>query len=116
MTSLFDRLQQEIDDRERQDGMSMLDLLDLSPELRNLVLLLARKGQMPADGLAAESGLPFEEVERLMESLAEQGLVRGFDLGERRFYRTYFGRRRHRGVGNDIWSRLDERTDDAPKS
>jgi hypothetical protein len=114
LTSLFARLQQEIDDRARQDGMSMFDLLELPPELSRLVLILARKGQMPADDLAAAAEVPPDELARLMDALVDRGLVRGFDLAGQRFYRTYFGRRRQRGVGQDFWTALDDRTSSPP--
>jgi len=112
MTDIFDRLQQEIDDRERQEGMSTLDLLDMPAELSRIVVALARKGQMPVEDLAADVEMPVDELEPLMDALVDKGMVRGYDIGDRRLYRTYFGRRRGREAQSDIWSALQERTDD----
>jgi predicted ArsR family transcriptional regulator len=112
MSNMFDRLQQEIEDRERQEGMSTLDLLELPEELSRIVVALARRGQMPLDELAGEVDVSADALAPLLDALVDKGLVRDFVLGDQRFYRTYFGRRRGRKAHGDIWAALEQRTED----
>ena len=42
---LFDRISDEIEAKEKMEGLSPIDLLDMSRDLRNLVQALARRGE-----------------------------------------------------------------------
>ena len=46
MASLFDRLQSEIEARQRMEGITPADLLDLSPELRRIINMIMRQKEM----------------------------------------------------------------------
>jgi len=112
MAGLFDRLQSEIDRRERQEGVSALDLLELEPETRALVALVTRRGPLTAAEAAAESGLEAADVERLLDALEAKGFVRAEGVGAERRYRRFQGRRRGRDVPLGIWEALAEKIDE----
>ena len=110
MAGLFDRLQQDIEQRDKMAGISPVDLLDMPDDLRTLVLLLSRKGELPLVTLCELSGLSEAEATSLLGSLEEKGFVLGREIKGVQHYRTYFGQRRRREVPLDIWASLSELT------
>ena len=62
MGSLFDRLQDEIDSRESQEGISPADLLDMPAGLAAVVKQIVRR-----------NGMKLSEVAELMNALIARG-------------------------------------------
>ena len=114
MAGLFDRLQDEIERREPQSGISPLDLLDMSPELQAVLQLLARRGALPADDVASATGLSPEDAARVLDELVAKGHARAETEGELTRYRAQFGRRRARHVPEGIWKALAEKVEPQP--
>ena len=110
MSGLFDRLQDEIDQRDALGGVSAVDLLDMPPNLRRLVQLLTRSGPLPAAAVGSQVGLDDAEVAALLAALAAKGHVRAEEVDGVVVYRVAFGRRRARAVPLDIWQALADRT------
>ncbi|MCB0217202.1 MAG: hypothetical protein H6648_06045 [Caldilineae bacterium] len=110
MAGLFDRLQQDLEQREKMAGISPVDLLDMPDDLRTLVLLLSRKGELPLATLCELAGLTEAEATHLLGALEEKGFVLGREIKGVPHYRTYFGQRRRREVPLDIWASLSELT------
>ncbi len=73
---LFDRLQDEIEHREEQVGISPADLLDMSPELQRLVRTMSRHGAMTLDEVSSQVALPADEARSLLDGLVEKGHAR----------------------------------------
>ncbi len=114
MPGLFDRLQTEIDQRERSAGYSPADLLTLSPELRKLIQTLTRKGASTTDALAAEIDMPAAELGPLLDALIEKGFVAAVDVAGTTWYKAVLARRRGREVPFNIWEALQEKTSADP--
>jgi len=111
MAGLFDRLQTEIDRRERVEGISPMDLLELPADLRKVVQTLARRGGMTVASLATELALAPSELAPLTEALVDKGLIEPSAVEGQPGYRVRFTRRRAREIPFNIWDALADRTD-----
>jgi hypothetical protein len=106
---IFDRLQDELAKRERQEGVSPLDVLELSAPLRELLATLARSESMSLEEVMTAASLEREEAQELLDSLVDRGFARTVgDPGAVR-YKRYLGQRRARSVSLDIWESLSDR-------
>jgi DNA-binding MarR family transcriptional regulator len=107
---LFNRIQKEVDTRAKQEGITLADLLDLSPPLRRLMNRITREGQLSV-GEAAEL---LEETpanaRQTLNTLVEKGYLEREQLEGEWVYRTRFARKRPRQVPAGIWSALENRT------
>lgn len=110
---LFDRLQEDLDQREKMAGLTPAALLDLPDDERKVVQTLARHGDLTLAELAEKIGKPEEEIAETLLRLHEKGFAREMDIQGRQVYRTYFGRRRTSAMMGSIWEKLEEKTDDA---
>ncbi len=113
MGSLFDRLQDEIDSREHQPGISPADLLDMPPSLASVVKQIVRKNGMKLSEVAELLEETPESAQKMLDDLVEKGYVRRVEVKDQIWYKAHFGRRRSR-LSSDFWSALDEavETDD----
>jgi len=111
MAGIFDRLQAEIEAREKAQGISPVDLLDLSPELRRIVNLITRRGEMSLAELVLELDMKPSEAKQLLNSLVEKGILKAFEVRGELRYKTYFARRRRREVPLNIWEALSEKVE-----
>ena len=107
---MFDRLQNEIEAREKQEGISPADLLDLSPPLRKLMNHITRGGEVSAQTAAKHIGESLEDTSKMLNALVEKGYLERTEKSEGWVYRTRFARKRGREVPPGIWSALDKRT------
>ena len=107
---LFDRLTDELDAKERMDGLSPVDLLDMSRDLRNLIQALARRGESTLATIAEALEQTSEETAALLSALEDKGYVLEREIRGEMHYRTYFARRRRREVPLNLWEALEEKT------
>jgi hypothetical protein len=107
---IFSRIQNEIDEREKQEGITPADLLDLSPGLRRLMNRITREGEQTAAQAAEYLQLPADEVEEMLSSLVAKGYLEREKREDVWVYQTRFARKRGRDVPIGIWSALGERT------
>ena len=112
MAGLFDRLQSEIERREKNEGLTPLDLLDLEPEVSRLVQALARQGDMRIAAMAEVLGMPVDEAEQVVDGLVEKGMVKSFDVKGERHYRAYLARKPGQALPLDIWAALEEKAEE----
>ena len=111
MPGLFERLQAEIEQREKSAGLSAVDLLHLSDELRAIVQTIARQGQMSLADVAAAVGMPADDVAQLMAALEDKGFVFVREIDDQKVYKTSFARRRGRDVPLNIWDALADKVE-----
>jgi DNA-binding MarR family transcriptional regulator len=101
---IFKHLQNEISEREKREGISLAELLDLSPPLRRLMNRITRHGELSLTHAANELGQSREETQTMLTSLVEKGYL----LREKResewIYRTRFARKRGTSLPPGIWS------------
>jgi DNA-binding MarR family transcriptional regulator len=107
MGSLFDRLQDEIDSREQQDGISPADLLDMPDGLAAVIKQIIRRNGMKLSEVAEALGETPEATQKTLNNLVEKGYVRQIEVKGQIWYKAHFGRRRSR-LSSDFWSSLDD--------
>lgn len=107
--SIFERLQQEIDAREKQAGLSPADLLALPDALRKLLNQITHRGEISLAEAAAAVGQDEAQTAPMLASLVDKGFLEEKGEGDERRYSVLFGRRRRRRVPLNIWEALSEK-------
>jgi GAF domain-containing protein len=108
---IFDRLQRELKERSKVEGITPADAMDLPEPLRTAMNKIMRKGSMTLSDLTVELNLKTVETRRLGQMLIEKGFLNSTERkadGEI-VYRAHFAKSRKRGGGVplDIWKALD---------
>ena len=109
MAGLFDRLQSEIETRQRVEGITSADLLDLSPELRRIINMIMRRREMSLAEIVLELDTRPSEARRLLDTLVEKGYLKSFEVKGELHYKTFFARRRGREMLLNIWDALSDK-------
>jgi DNA-binding MarR family transcriptional regulator len=107
---IFDHIQREIEAREKQEGITPTDLLDLSPPLRKLMNRITRRGELTTDQAAAHMEESSDNARKMLDGLVEKGYLEREERAEGWVYRTRFARTRARELPVGIWSALEQRT------
>lgn len=107
---IFSRIQKEIDDRDKQEGISPADLLDLSPQLRRLMNRITRRGEISLDAAAEYLEETPANMRQMLNALVEKGYLERVEKEEGWVYRTRFARKRGHELPAGIWSALGQRT------
>lgn len=107
---IFDHLQNEIEDRDKRDGITLAELLDLSPPLRRLMKRITRVGEMTVEQASENLELPAEQVDEMLFSLVKKGYLQREERDNIWYYSTRFAKKRGRALPPGIWSALGERT------
>ncbi len=105
---IFDSIQHEIEAREKREGISPADLLDLSPPVRRLMNRVTRQGEQTAAEAAEFLERPVDEIKQMLSGLAEKGYLQREKVDDVWVYRTRFARRRGRKIPGGIWSALGQ--------
>jgi DNA-binding MarR family transcriptional regulator len=108
MGSLFDRLQDEIDSREQQEGISPADLLDLPPGLASVIKKIVRRNGMKLSEVAEALEQTPEEAQQMLDELLKKGYVRQVEVKNEIWYKARFAQKRGRELPQDFWSALDD--------
>ena len=106
MAGLFDRLQEDIEQRDKMAGMSPADLLMMPADEVAIIQVLARRGDLSLEAIVEALDLPEEEVLATLDRLREQGFARPLELKGGKVYRTYFARKRKSSSMGNIWDSL----------
>lgn len=112
MAGLFDRLQTEIERRERNEGLSAIDLLEMEPETRRLVQSLARRGALSISEISELLSLPVEDAQAVVDGLVAKGAVAQVELRGEVRYKVYLARRPGQEIPLNIWAALSEHTEE----
>ena len=110
MGGLFNRLQDEIDSRERQDGISPADLLDMPSALASIIKKIIRHNGMKLDEIAEELDQSPQDTRQMLDEMVEKGYVRRIEVKNEVWYKAHFARKRSR-LTSDFWSNLDDVVD-----
>jgi DNA-binding MarR family transcriptional regulator len=106
---IFDRMQKEIDAREKQEGITLSVLLDLSPPLRRLMNQITRKGQLSVEEAAEVLAQTPADAQQKLNAFVEKGYLERERQADEWVYRTRFARKRPRQIPVGIWSALENR-------
>ncbi|KAA3645067.1 MAG: hypothetical protein DWQ07_16885 [Chloroflexi bacterium] len=118
MSGLFDRLEGELEKREKEQGITPLDLVDLPVALRKIMRLMLRELQMnlpelhtATQNIEETKGISKAELQSLLDKLLDQGWL--IQLGEEEAprYKVNLRRKRSSKLGDSIWSRLGDKMD-----
>ena len=110
---IFKHLQNEIDEREKREGITLAELLDLSPPLRRLMNRVTRHGELSLSNAAQERGESTEDTQTMLNSLVEKGYLLREKQEDEWIYRTRFARKRGTSLPPGIWSAVSPRSKDA---
>ncbi len=116
MAGVFDRLQNQIDDKRKEGGITALDLADLPPALRRIMRLMLRKLQMnypqlceAMDNMPENERLSRADLNASLEALTQQAWLTRLGEGERAVYKVNLRAKAGSTLAGGIWSALDEK-------
>lgn len=122
MGSLFDKLQNELDDREEEGGITALDLVDLPPPLRKLMRILLREVEASRGDLEKKiqemkeaDRLSAKELKISLEALVKQSWLIALGEGENIRYKVNLRRKRGSDLAESIWNSLEDRIEERTK-
>jgi DNA-binding MarR family transcriptional regulator len=107
---IFGRIQKEIDSQDKQEGITLADLLDLSPELRRLMNRITREGSITVKGASEALGESEGNARKTLDALVGKGFLERTEEEEGWVYRTRFARKRGRKLPAGVWSALERRS------
>lgn len=117
---LFDRLQSELDAREKAAGLSMADVLMLPDSLRALVNWMLDQEQIRFSAIVAHSGQSEADARAMVAKLVERGFISRLEnrmeskveREDDAIYRIRFARKRGATLPLNVWRALDNKLDD----
>jgi len=112
MAGLFNRLQDEIDARNSQTGLSPIDLLDMPEALAAVINKIIRRNGMKLEDIAKELNQSAEETKTTLDELVEKGYARRVEVKEEIWYKAQFGRKADKVLSSTIWASLDRVVED----
>ncbi len=112
---LFKNLQSEIEERDKREGISPAELLDLPENLRRLMNRINRKEEQTAQEAAAHMKLPVEEVQVMLDTLIKESYLDRELRDEEWVYRIRFAQKRGAQIPLGLWSALDSKTRPKPE-
>ncbi len=114
MGSLFDRLEDQLNDRDKKGGLSPIDLLDLPEEMRKIMRQLLRAGVMSRQEIAdlvqswpENDRIDEEELDKSLDLLLKQSWLIRLGEGEIKNYRANLKRKAARKLDDSIWNAID---------
>jgi hypothetical protein len=116
MPGVFDRLQSKIDNKQKEGGITALDLADLPPALRKIMKLMLRQLQMSypqlceaMDAMPEADRLSRAELDRSLDSLSQQAWLTRLGEGPKAIYKVNLRPKSGSTLATGIWSSLDEK-------
>ena len=117
MAGLFTRLQDELDARDKNEGLSPIDLLDMPDSLTAIINQIIRKNGMKLEDIAEELGQSLQATKKTLDELVEKGYIRQIEVrGEEIWYKAQFGRKADKALSLSIWSALGGVVEDEERS
>ncbi len=114
MPGVFDRLNKEIKDKQKEGGITALDLAELSPALRKIMRLMLRELQMSyprlceaMDALPEKDRLTRDGLDESLSTLTQQSWLIRIGEGEKAIYKVNLRHGDGSKLAAGIWSSLD---------
>ncbi len=111
MGSLFDRIQSEMESRQKANGLSMADVLTLPDAVRHTFNWMMREGDVGLADVASRLGQDEETAQSEMTLLVERGFVREFQVRGETRYRVRLAPKRGRDIPLNIWQALGDKVE-----
>ncbi|MEM7127849.1 MAG: hypothetical protein AAF702_16065 [Chloroflexota bacterium] len=109
---LFDRLQSELEAREKAEGLTMADVLALPDEQSALVSWLIRQKEASLNDVAQYLDTSEADAQTMLNSLVEKSFIREMMIAGVTRYKIRFALKRGRDLPLNIWQTLDDRLPD----
>ena len=116
MPGIFDRLDKEIKDKQKDGGMSPLDLVKLPPSLRKIMRLMLRELQMGyprmcevMDAMPEKDRLTRDELDSALSNLTNDFWLIRIGEKEKAIYKVNLRRKEGSTLAAGIWSSLDSK-------
>ncbi len=116
MPGLFDRLDKEIKDSQKDGGISPLDIAKLPPSLRKIMRVMLRELQLSyprmcevMDGMPEQDRITRAELDEALKTLTEQFWLVRIGEKEKAIYKVNLRRKAGSTLMAGIWSSLDEK-------
>ncbi|MFC1878890.1 hypothetical protein ACFLZW_03145 [Chloroflexota bacterium] len=116
MSSVFDRLQDQLNIRKRERGISPLDIADLPPDLRKVMRMMLREVVIKYDDLVKKveampkiRSLTKSQLDAALAELVKQNWLSRFGEGEFCSYKVNLRPKEGSRLGQDVWSALESR-------
>lgn len=114
MPGIFDRLDKEIKDKQKEGGISPLDLADLPPVWRRIMRLMLRELQMSyprlcevMDDAPESERLTRDQLDSALSDLTNQFWLIRIGEGPKAIYKVNLRRKEGSTLAAGIWSSLD---------
>lgn len=115
--SLFDKLQNQLDDRNEEGGISTVDLLELPEQWRRIMKHMLRAVTMPRKDIVTviaswpeKDRFTEAELDKALKSLVHQGWLIEMGEGDLLGYRVNL--RRKKGSDLSIWGTIGDKIDE----
>ena len=116
MAGVFDRLQRQIEDKQKDGGITALDLADLPPALRKIMRLMLRQLQMNYPQLCdAMENMPDAErlsradLDQSLDTLTQQAWLTRLGEGQKAIYKVNLRPKSGSTLASGIWSSLEDK-------
>ena len=116
MPGVFDRLNKEIENKQKEGGITALDLADLSPALRKIMKIMLRELQMTyprlgevMDAMPEGERLTRNQLDDALSTLTDQFWLIRIGEKEKAIYKVNLKRKTGSTLAAGIWSSLDEK-------
>ncbi len=113
MAGVFDRLQNKIESKQEDGGITALDLVDLPPTLRDIMRLMLRRLKMTYPDLCAavdkmpeKQRMSHTELDRALTTLTRQFWLIRLGEGENATYKVNLRAKAGSNLKHNIWSSL----------
>ena len=104
---LFNRLQNELDARQKSPGISMADILTLPSQLSGLVNWMMRKGDVSLAEVIEFLHADPSAAKEILADLIDKGFAREIDIRGKMSYRIRLAPKKGRDIPANLWSALD---------
>ena len=111
---IFKHLQDEVQEREKREGITLADLLELDPSLRRVMNRVTRYGEMTVPQAVELLEDTQENVTQMLNTLAEKGYLLREKGPEGWVYRVHLARKRGTSLPPGVWSALGSQLQPEP--
>ncbi|MDX9953971.1 MAG: helix-turn-helix domain-containing protein [Anaerolineae bacterium] len=111
---IFKHLQDEVQEREKREGITLADLLELDSSLRRVMNRVTRYGEMTVPQAVELLEDTPENVTQMLNTLAEKGYLLREKGPEGWVYRVHLARKRGTSLPPGVWSALGSQLQPEP--
>ena len=109
---LYNRLQGELEAREKSPGLSMSDLLALPEPQGSLLRWMVRKGQVELEDVTDFLKRDVAYTRALLADLLDKGFVREIEMRGVTQYRVRLAPKRGHELPGNLWQALNDKVQD----